>query len=105
VNWIYLLLASLFEIGWPFGLKMAHLSPHKFLYTAVAIISMTLSGVFLYLAQRNIPLGTAYCIWTGLGAIGTFILGIMMFNDTITLMKFFGILFIIGGVVMLKMAA
>ncbi len=104
MSWIYLLLASLFEIGWPFGLKMAHLTHQKILYTMLAVISMALSGVFLYLAQKNISIGTAYCVWTGLGAIGTFILGAVVFQDTINLVKIIGIMFIVFGVFMLKIA-
>lgn len=106
LSWIYLLFASLFEIGWPFGLKMAHvMEKQKLLYIVIALGSMILSGALLYLAQRNIPIGTAYCVWTGLGAIGTFILGIVVFNDSITAMKMIGILFIISGVVLLKIAS
>lgn len=99
-----MLFASLFEIGWPFGLKMAHVTSQKLLYIVVAVASMVLSGVFLYLAQRNIPISTAYCVWTGLGAIGTFILGIVFFNDGVTLMKSLGIVCIIAGVVLLKIS-
>lgn len=102
--WINLLIAALFEVGWPFGMKMASISPHKILWILFAIIAMTLSGVFLYLAQKEIPVGTAYAIWTGIGAACTFLIGVLVFNDTLNLMRAFGVLLIISGVVLLKLA-
>ena len=102
--WINLFIAALFEVGWPFGMKMASISPHKILWILFAIIAMTLSGVFLYLAQKEIPVGTAYAIWTGIGAACTFIIGVLVFNDTLNLMRALGVLLIISGVILLKFA-
>lgn len=104
MSWAYLFIAALFEVGWPFGMKMASISPHKILWILFAIIAMTLSGVFLYLAQKEIPVGTAYAIWTGIGAACTFLIGVLVFNDTLNLMRAFGVLLIISGVVLLKIA-
>ena len=81
MSWLYLFVAALFEIGWPYGLKMASVSNVKIFWIIFAIVAMTLSGVFLYLAQREIPVGTAYAIWTGIGAVGTFFIGVLLFND------------------------
>ena len=72
MSWLYLLLAGLFEIGWPVGLKISQMPETRWMGIAIAIFFMTLSGVFLWLAQREIPIGTAYAIWTGIGAAGTF---------------------------------
>ena len=89
-------------MGWPFGLKMAHLSDLKFIWFSFAIIAMILSGYFLYLAQKNIPIGTAYAIWTGIGTIGTFFVGITLFQDSASVARFFGVFLIISGIVVLK---
>lgn len=104
MSWLYLLIAAVFEVGWPFGLKMASLGASKFFWVAFAIIAMTLSGIFLYLAQKNIPVGTAYAIWTGIGAACTFAIGVLVFNDTMNLMRALGVLLIIAGVILLKAA-
>lgn len=102
MNWIYLLIASIFEVGWPYGMKMASLGENKVWWIIFAVIAMGLSGVFLYLAQKGIPIGIAYAIWTGIGATCTFLLGVFVFNDTISLLKIFGILMIISGIILLE---
>jgi len=70
-------MAGLFEIGWPLGLKLSQTMPSKFWGIVIAIVSMTLSGGFLWMAQKSIPIGTAYAVWTGIGAVGTLFVGIM----------------------------
>lgn len=102
MGWVYLFIAAIFEVGWPYGLKMATCVENKFWWIVFAIITMTLSGVFLYLAQKEIPVGTAYAIWTGIGAVCTFTIGVYVFNDVLNFMRAFGVLLIILGVVLLK---
>ena len=102
MEWINLLLATFFEIGWPLGFKLASLSNHRVLWLIMAAISMILSGIFLYYAQKHIPIGIAYAIWTGLGAACTFLIGVFVFNDMLNLMRILGVLMIIFGVVLLK---
>ncbi len=105
--WIFLLLAGIAEIGWPLGFKLAtntttnssHIS-----WIAFSVISMLLSGVLLYFAQRHIPIGTAYLVWTGIGGLGTFLIGIVFFGDAASLMRYFGALLILTGVAVLKFA-
>ncbi|MCZ2720139.1 multidrug efflux SMR transporter [Marinomonas sp. 15G1-11] len=104
MSWLYLLLAGLTEIGWPIGLKMAQTSESKVLGISIAIIFMVISGSFLWLAQKEIPMGTAYAVWTGIGASGTFLLGIWLYGDPASLMRYFGVLLIILGVAVLKFA-
>ena len=104
MDWIYLLIAAMFEVGWPFGLKMASLGAYKFLWIGFAIIAMILSGVFLFLAQKTIPVGTAYAVWTGIGAACTFLIGVLVFNDTLNLMRALGVILIVAGVILLKIA-
>lgn len=103
MSWIYLLIAAIFEVGWPLGLKLATQSQYRILWIIFAIITMALSGIFLYLAQKQIPIGTAYAIWTGIGASCTFIIGVVAFHDALSLMRILGVLFIIFGVVLLKL--
>ena len=103
--WFYLLLAGLFEIGWPVGLKLAQEEEHRILGLTVAVSFMTISGALLWLAQRDIPIGTSYAIWTGIGASGTFIIGVLFFSDPTSLMRYMGIIFIIFGVALLKLGS
>ena len=102
---IYLVIAGLFEIGWPLGLKRAQTMEGKqFTGLAIAVIAMGLSGFFLFTAQKDIPMGTAYAVWTGIGAAGTFILGIILYNDPIGILRIASVLLIIAGVIGLKLA-
>ncbi|MCB1129579.1 MAG: multidrug efflux SMR transporter [Verrucomicrobiae bacterium] len=104
MSWIYLLLAGLFEIGWPVGLKLAQNSQLRTLGITIAISFMTASGLLLWLAQRHIPIGTAYAVWTGIGAVGTFLVGVVFFGDPSSLVRYIGVALIIGGVVVLRFA-
>jgi quaternary ammonium compound-resistance protein SugE len=105
MNWIYLLLAGIFEIGWPLGFKLSQVTSYKISWILVAAISMVFSGIFLYLAQRTIPIGTAYAIWTGIGASGAFLLGILFFKDPISFFRVLSALLIIMGVIGLKLTS
>lgn len=102
MSWFYLFLAAIFEVGWPLGFKMADVTGQKYLWIIFAIIAMTLSGYFLFIAQKEIPIGTAYAVWTGIGASCTFLIGVIFFNDVINLMRLLGVILIIGGVILLK---
>lgn len=102
--WIYLILAGLFEIGWPVGLKMAQDPGSKLSGVIIAVVCMGISGFLLWLAQKQIPLGTSYAVWTGIGAAGTFVVGVMFFGDATSMGRYLGIVLIISGVVTLKLA-
>lgn len=102
--WLLLLLAGLFEMGWPLGFKLAGSSPrYHGLFLVLSVVSMALSGWLLYLAQRSIPMGTAYVVWTGIGGIGTVLLGVLLFDDVLTVWRLFFLLLILVGIVGLKM--
>lgn len=103
--WFYLLLAGIFEIGWPVGLKLAQQEEFRLVGISVAVIFMTISGGLLWLAQREIPIGTSYAIWTGIGASGTFLVGVFYFSDPSTFIRYIGILLIISGVILLKLGS
>jgi quaternary ammonium compound-resistance protein SugE len=102
--WIYLLIAGLFEIGWPLGFKLSQTTGHKVTWIVFAAISMALSGLFLWLAQKTIPVGTAYAVWTGIGAAGTFIIGVVLFKDAASMMRILSVMLIIAGVIGLRLS-
>lgn len=102
--WVYLLLAGVFEIGWPLGFKLSQQPEYRASGIAGAIVSMGLSGWLLWLAQREIPIGTAYAVWTGIGGAGTFLIGVLFFGDATSLARWIGVAMIVGGVVTLKLA-
>lgn len=104
--WFYLIIAAIFEVGWPLGFKLSGLQPERFwTYISLASLSMLLSGVFLYFAQKTIPVSTAYIIWTGIGAIGTFLLGILCFGDSASILRMFFALLILVGIVGLEITS
>lgn len=104
MSWIYLIIAAVFEIGWPLGFKLSQTTNNRFGWILFAIASMALSGLFLWIAQKNIPVGTAYAVWTGIGAAGTFIAGIYLFQDSASFWRVFSVFLIIAGVVGLKLS-
>jgi quaternary ammonium compound-resistance protein SugE len=100
--WVYLVIAGLFEIGWAIGLKytdgFTRLWPS--LWT---ITSMVASIVLLGLALKTLPVGTGYAVWTGIGAVGTAMLGIYLFNEPATVLRLLSIGLILSGIVGLKL--
>ena len=102
--WILLVCAGLLEIGWPLGFKLAGVyEKHFYLFIALAVVSMGFSGYLLYLAQKSIPIGTAYVVWTGIGAVGTVLLGILFFHDSASILHLLFVTLILTGVVGLKL--
>jgi quaternary ammonium compound-resistance protein SugE len=102
MSWIFLVIAGVFEWGWPIGLKFASRPQHRPWAIPLAIVSIVLSGWLLLLAQRTIPIGTAYAVWTGIGAVGTFVLGILFLGEPAQLARFFFVGLIIVGILGLK---
>lgn len=103
--WIYLVLAGVCEIGWPVGLKLGWTEAGaRPLWILFAAVSMTASGALLLIAQRFIPMGTAYAVWTGIGAVGAFTVGILAFGDSASAMRLVSIGLIVAGIVGLKLA-
>ena len=99
--WLYLLLAGLFEMGFTTCLKLSQ-GLTKVGWTLAFLILSTVSLVLLNLAARTIPLGTAYAVWTGIGAVGTVVIGILWFRDPVTFWRLFFLMTIIGSVIGLK---
>ena len=105
MSWIYLILAGLFEIGWPVGLKMAQTPATRVTGILVAVIFMGISGFLLWMAQRTIPIGTAYAIWTGIGALGAFAIGIVWLGEAISPLRIAAAMLIVGGLVLMKLSS
>ncbi len=104
MSWVYLILAGLFEIGWPVGLKIAQEDNTRIVGIVTAVACIAASGFLLWLAQKHILIGTAYAVWTGIGAAGTFLVGVTVFGDPASLGRYFGIILIIAGVAALKLS-
>ncbi|WP_444892060.1 DMT family transporter [Microbulbifer sp. TRSA001] len=102
--WFYLILAGLCEIGWVLGLKISQGSNTRLLGVVMAVVFIGVSGILLWLAQREIPIGTSYAVWTGIGAAGAFAVGVLFFGDSTSLGRYLGVLLIILGVITLKLS-
>lgn len=101
--WTYLILAGLVEIGWPLGLKVSQ-SPGRFWHgIAIALSGGAVSGLLLWLAQREIAIGTAYAVWTGIGAVGTFAVGIVFFGDSANPARIAAAGLIVAGLIGLRL--
>ena len=100
--WIYLTIAGLFEIGWAIGLKYTD-GFTRLLPSLWKLASMILSIVLLGLALKTLPVGTAYAVWTGIGAVGTAALGIYLFAEPATVARLLCIGLILSGIVGLKL--
>ncbi|MDV2077260.1 quaternary ammonium compound efflux SMR transporter SugE [Marinobacter xestospongiae] len=101
--WIFLILAGLFEVGWAVGLK--YTEGFTRLWPSVwTIAAMALSFGLLSVALKSLPLGTAYGVWVGIGAIGTVLLGMVLLGETASLARIVSVLLIVAGIIGLKLA-
>jgi quaternary ammonium compound-resistance protein SugE len=102
--WLVLVLAGLLEIGWAVGLKHTH-GFTRLVPTLLTVASMIASLALLGLALRTLPVGTAYAVWTGIGTIGTAILGILLFQEPATAARLLCIGLILAGIIGLKLVS
>ena len=103
MSWILLLLASLFEIAWAVGLK--YTEGFTRLWPSMATVACLLASVILLgLATRSLPLGTAYAVWTGIGAAGTVLCGVLLLGDPASVTRLLCVALILAGVIGLKVA-
>ncbi len=100
--WAWLLIAAVFEVMWAIGLKYTD-GFTRLMPSAITLAAMVGSVYFLALAVRTIPIGTGYAVWTGIGAVGVAILGMVLFNEPRTLLRIGCILLIVAGIVGLKL--
>jgi len=101
--WAILVLAGLLEIVWAYTMKLSHgfsrMGP-----TIITLVAMVASFALLSHAMRTLPLGTAYTVWTGIGAVGAFLLGIIVLNEPANLLRIIAALMIVGGLILMKIA-
>jgi quaternary ammonium compound-resistance protein SugE len=102
--WFYLIIAGLLEIVWAYSMKLSE-GFSKPVPSAVAIGAMIASFTLLAMAMKSLPLGTAYTIWTGIGAVGAFLVGIMVLGEQASAMRIAAAVLIVSGLVMMKMAS
>ncbi len=101
--WFYLLLAGLLEIVWAFAMKQSQ-GFSRPTETVITLVAMLASFGFLAAAMRSLPLGTAYAIWTGIGAVGALVLGILVLGEAASPMRLAAAGLIVGGLVLMKIA-
>ena len=101
--WAILILAGIFEVIWAYSMKLSEgftrLTP-----SVVTIVFMVLSVGLLSISMRTLPLGTAYTVWTGIGAIGAFVVGIIVFNEPMTAMRMIAAVLIVSGLLLMKLS-
>ena len=102
--WIFLVAAGLLEVVWAFFMKKSE-GFTLFGPTVITLITMLASFALLSLSMKSLPLGTAYTIWTGIGAVGSFALGIVLLGESATPMRLVAAAFIVGGLVMMKLSS
>ena len=102
--WVYLTIAGFFEIGWAIGLKYSN-GFSRPVPSLLTVVAMAFSLWLLALAMRTIPVGTAYAVWTGIGAIGVAILGMLLLGESRDFLRVFCLFLIIAGIIGLKMVS
>jgi quaternary ammonium compound-resistance protein SugE len=102
--WVILTVAGLLEVVWALMLKQSE-GFSKPIPTVVFLISLTLSMVLLSVALRSLPVGTAYAVWTGIGAAGTAILGMLLFGESRDVLKLVSLVMLVGGIIGLRLTS
>ncbi|WP_312841390.1 DMT family transporter [Delftia tsuruhatensis] len=102
--WVYLLVAGLLEVVWAFSMKQSH-GFTRLVPSAITIVTMIASFGLLAVAMRSLPLGTAYTIWTGIGAVGAFLVGITVLGEQVSAMRVGAAVLIVSGLVLMKMSS
>jgi quaternary ammonium compound-resistance protein SugE len=102
--WIYLITAGLFECGWAIGLKYTE-GFTRLMPSLLTIAAMAISFVLLSAAMKTIPVGTAYAVWTGIGAVGVAILGMILFGESTDTLRILSLFLIVAGIIGLKLVS
>ncbi|WP_333905303.1 quaternary ammonium compound efflux SMR transporter SugE [Delftia acidovorans] len=102
--WVYLLAAGLLEVVWAFSMKQSH-GFTRLVPSAITIVTMIASFGLLAVAMRSLPLGTAYTIWTGIGAVGAFLVGITVLGEQVSAMRIGAAVLIVSGLVLMKLSS
>jgi quaternary ammonium compound-resistance protein SugE len=104
MSWVYLIIAGLFECGWAIGLKYTF-GFTKLIPSLLTVSGMIISVWLLSLAMKTIPVGTAYAVWTGIGAVGVAIMGMILFGESRDIIRVVCLLLIVSGIVGLKLVS
>ncbi|HYG42791.1 MAG TPA: quaternary ammonium compound efflux SMR transporter SugE [Bordetella sp.] len=104
MTWVILVLAGLFEVVWAIGLKYTH-GFTRLVPSVVTLVGMLISFWLLSIAMKTLPLGTAYAVWVGIGALGAFVAGIVLFGEALSAMRVISVLLIAAGLIGLKLSA
>lgn len=104
MSWVYLIIAGILEVVWAYAMKQSH-GFRRLTPSLITIFVMATSFWLLAVAMRSIPLGTAYIIWTGIGAIGAFLVGIILLAEPVNAMRVIAAIIIISGLVLMKLSA
>ncbi|MBP2606138.1 DMT family transporter [Acinetobacter calcoaceticus] len=102
--WAILILAGVFEIIWAYSMKMSE-GFTRLTLSIITVVFMILSVVLLSISMKTLPLGTAYTVWTGIGAIGSFLVGIFFLNEPIGAMRMIAAVLIVSGLVLMKISS
>lgn len=102
--WVYLLVAGLLEVVWAFSMKQSD-GFTRLVPSAITIVTMIASFGLLAVAMRSLPLGTAYTIWTGIGAVGAFLVGITVLGEQVSAMRIGAAVLIVSGLVLMKLSS
>ena len=102
--WVYLFVAGILEVVWAFGMRQSE-GFTRLVPSTVTIIAMIGSVVLLAISMRTLPLGTAYAVWTGIGAVCAFIAGIILLGEAVTPMRISAAVLILGGLVLMKLSS
>lgn len=102
--WVYLLVAGVLEVVWAFTMKQSH-GFTNLKYSVITIVAMIASFGLLSVAMRSLPLGTAYTIWTGIGAVGAFLVGVTVLGEQLSAMRVGAAVLIVSGLVLMKLSA
>ncbi|WP_265920275.1 DMT family transporter [Cupriavidus nantongensis] len=102
--WIYLVIAGVLEVLWAYSMKLSEGFSRPG-YSAITIVAMIASFALLSLSMKSLPLGTAYTIWTGIGAVGAFLVGLLVLGEPASAVRILAAGLIVSGLVMMKMAS
>ncbi|MFU0505111.1 quaternary ammonium compound efflux SMR transporter SugE [Pseudaminobacter sp. NGMCC 1.201702] len=103
MHWVYLVLAGIFEVVWASTMKQSA-GFTKLMPSIITVVTMIISFALLAIAMRSLPLGTAYAIWTGIGAVGAFLVGIFLLGEAATFFRIASVSLILAGIIGLKLS-
>lgn len=104
MSWFYLIVAGILEVLWAFFMKQSH-GFSELVPSLLTLIFMIISFFFLALAMKSLPLGISYIIWTGIGALGSFLVGVLLMGEPISVLRIISLIFIMTGLILMKISS